>query len=81
MINLAIEGTTRRIGKSQGFKGIAIRDYNDPDIGPIMTTAWEFTPSEIEQIVNGAKLHLSILGSAHPPILLEIIPQKEQTNA
>lgn len=72
MINLAIEGTTRRIGKSQGYKGLCVRDFEFGDGTPAMMTAWQPTPSEIARIAAGETIYLTILGTAHPPILLQV---------
>lgn len=92
MINKAIEGTTRRIGKAQGYKGLAIRDQVDPDWGPQMVTAWEPTPDEINLIKLGASIEITILGQQHPPIMVTVgnppdpdienpYPPKEPENA
>ena len=72
MISLAIEGTTRRIGKSQGYNGLCIKDFIFGDGTPAMMTAWQPTPSEISKIVSGAAIYLTVLGSGHPPVLLEV---------
>lgn len=72
MINLAIQGTTRRIGKSQGYNGLCVRDFNYVDGTPAMMTAWQPTPSEIAKIVAGETIYLTILGNAHPPVLLQV---------
>ena len=72
MISLAIEGATRRIGKSQGYKGLAILDFAYADGTPAMRTSWQPTPAEVAALVNGAPVHITLLGSAHPPILVEV---------
>jgi len=81
MINIAIEGTTRRIGKAQGYLGLAIRDDIIPDYGPVMISAWELTPDEIEQINKGASIHLYVLGTQHAPVRLVIGTLPENSNA
>lgn len=70
MIN-AIEGATRRIGKSQGYKGLPLRDEVG-HFGPQMVTSWQPTPAEIAAIAAGAPIYLTVLGSAHPPVMLEV---------
>lgn len=35
-------------------------------------TAWLPTPREIEAIVMGAPVHVRILGTQHPPIMVEV---------
>ena len=73
MTPLAIEGTTRRIGKSQGYKGLCILDTMMPDgVTPVMVTSWEPTPAEIQRIVSGAPVRLYVLGISHPPVMLEV---------
>jgi len=75
MINLAIEGTTRRIGKSQGYLGLCVRDAAYDDGTPIMQTAWQITPSELARLRDGQPIILTILGISHPPVLLEVREQ------
>lgn len=69
-----IEGVTRVLGRSQGFIGLPVRDAVDEKDGgvPTMTTAWEPTPAEVDAIVSGAKIEITIIGSAHPPILVGV---------
>ncbi|QIO64829.1 hypothetical protein [Rhizobium leguminosarum] len=70
-----IEGHTRIIGKSQGYRGLPLRDVatndtvNGPDT-PAMETAWIPDPDEIAAIVAGAPIILRILGTAHPPVMI-----------
>lgn len=72
-----IEGATRVLGKSQGYMGLPVRDeviactVNGAG-QPCMVTAWLPTPDEISAIVAGAPVHVRILGTAHPPILVEV---------
>ncbi|GAB1361818.1 hypothetical protein MASR1M32_10540 [Rhodobacter sp.] len=72
MINLAIEGTTRRIGKAQGYLGLCVKDFQYGDGTPAMQTAWEPTPAEIAAITAGAPIVLTLLGTGHPPVLIEV---------
>lgn len=77
MIIGRIPGATRVLGKSQGYLGLAVRDelVNDTVNGegtPAMTTAWIPTPAEIAAIVRGAPIHVQILGTAHPPIMVTV---------
>lgn len=77
MIIGRIPGATRVLGKSQGYLGLPIRDevieegVNGPGT-PCMVTAWEPTPDEIARLVNGASVQVRILGTAHPPIFVEV---------
>ena len=38
----------------------------------VMTSAWEFSPRELERIRRGAKIYLSIVGKIHPPVRLSV---------
>lgn len=77
MLIAMIQGATRIIGKSQGFLGLPLRDelidcsVNGPET-PSMVTAWEPTPDELAKLKAGALVHLRILGSAHPPVMLTV---------
>ncbi|MGJ5149859.1 hypothetical protein [Bradyrhizobium sp. HKCCYLR1023] len=70
-----IEGATRVIGKSQGYLGLPIRDeqldcsVNGP-VTPAMVTAWLPTPEELAALNAGAAVHVRILGTQHPPIMV-----------
>lgn len=77
MISARIKGATRVIGKSQGYLGLAVRDELanctvNGEGTPQMVTAWEPTPAEIAAIVAGAPIHVRIIGTSHPPIIVEI---------
>jgi len=79
-----ITGTTRVIGKSQGYLGLPLRDItidckvNGPDF-PAMETAWLPTQEEIAAISSGAPIILRILGTVHPPVLVYVgdIPEQD----
>lgn len=74
-----IDGATRTIGEAQGYQGLAIRDdivnceVNGPSTA-MMTTAWVPTPQELEALNAGASIHVMILGTAHPPIMVGVGP-------
>lgn len=77
MIGARVRGATRVLGKSQGYIGLAVRDETvnttvDGPETPVMVTAWEPTPVEIAAIVAGAPVHVRIVGTAHPPILVGV---------
>lgn len=72
-----IQGATRVLGQSQGYLGLPVRDEMiECPVGgpgtPSMTTAWLPTAEEIAAIVAGAPIHLQILGTAHPPVLITV---------
>ncbi len=72
-----IPGATRTIGESQGYLGLPLRDepvhrtVNGPAT-PSMVTAWLPTPDEIAALMAGAAVHVRILGTTHPPIMLGV---------
>ena len=71
-----IEGHTRVLGQAQGYLGLPLRDVrlncsvNGPDT-PAMETAWFPSPAEIAAIAQGAPVILRVLGSLHPPVMVE----------
>ncbi len=72
-----IEGATRIIGKSQGYLGLPIRDEAiNCTVGgegtPCMVTAWQPTPDELARLNAGASVHLRLLGTMHPPVMVEV---------
>jgi hypothetical protein len=66
-----IERATRVLGKSQGYLGLPVRDEMFGE-DPCMTSAWLPTPAELEALNNGAAVHVKLLGTQHPPILVEV---------
>jgi len=72
MLPMAILGTTRRIGKSQGYLGLCVRDFEFADGTPAMKTAWQPTPDELARLLNGELIYLTVLGTGHPPVLIEV---------
>jgi hypothetical protein len=72
-----VENATRVLGKSQGYMGLPVRDEVinckvDGANTPCMTTAWFPTPKELEALQAGAPVHVRILGTAHPPIMVGV---------
>lgn len=72
-----IEGVTRVIGKSQGYLGLPLRDevMNCKVNGegtPAMVTAWQPTPEELARLNAGASVHLRVLGTVHPPVMVGV---------
>lgn len=72
-----IEGATRTIGKSQGYLGLPLRDEKincavNGEGTPAMVTAWLPTPEELAALNAGAAVHVRILGTAHPPIMVGV---------
>jgi hypothetical protein len=57
---------------------LAIRDVVTEGGLPVMWSLWEPTPDEIAAIAAGAKVLLSVVGTAHPPVGLYVQPQEGQ---
>lgn len=84
MIIGRIDGATRVLGKSQGYLGLPVRDgVINCSVGgedtPCMTTAWVPTPAELAAINAGAAIHVTLIGTSHPPIMLEAGPTPEES--
>ncbi len=77
MIPVRIKGATRYLGAPVGWEPetngpcahLAIRDAMAGQV-PIMESAWEPTPAELEALNNGGKVYLRIVGVQHPPVML-----------
>lgn len=79
MIIAHIEGATRICGKAQGYLGLPLRDelIDDTVNGegtPAMVTAWTPTPEELAALNAGASVHVRILGSTPPPMMVMVGP-------
>lgn len=73
---MPIEGETRRLGESQGYIGLPIRDdLIDCTVGgeatPCMLSAWMPSDEERAAITAGAPIILRVIGTAHPPVMIE----------
>ncbi len=79
MITVVIEKHSRVLGAPAGWTpetsgecyGLPIGDGMNGD-QPCMVSAWEPTPAEIERIVAGEKIYLSVIGTGHPPVMLYV---------
>jgi hypothetical protein len=72
-----IKDATRVIGKSQGYMGLPLRDeIMNCKVGgeytPSMVTAWHPTPKELKALNAGAPVHVRLIGTSHPPIMVEV---------
>lgn len=73
MIVARVEGTTRTLGKSQGYLGLPIKDaiLNVGGVEfPVMISAWEPTPEDLRILNEGGKIYLAVFGKSHPPVLM-----------
>lgn len=72
-----IAGATRVLGKAQGYLGLPVRDETinctvGGECTPCMVTAWHPTPKELEALNAGAAVHVHIIGTSHPPIIVGV---------
>lgn len=74
---IPLEGATRTIGESQGYRGLPLRDVLtnctvNGDGTPAMVSAW--LPDEVERarIAAGEPIYLMVLGNQHPPVMLSV---------
>lgn len=70
-----ISGCTRVLGQSQGYTGLPLRDVElncsvNGEGTPAMQTAWFPDPKELEALQKGAPLILTVIGNAHPPVMI-----------
>lgn len=78
-----IDGATRIVGKSQGYRGLPIRDerldcsVNGPNT-PAMITAWVPTPEELAALNAGAAVHVRMLGMTPPPMYVFVGPVPDE---
>lgn len=71
-MNIAhIKGATRVLGESQGYRGLPIVDTMFGD-DPAMVSEWVPSADERAAIAGGKSIFLSILGTQHPPVLIEV---------
>lgn len=75
-----IPGFNRRIGESQGYRGLPVKDVVLYDAAasvrqevPAMLTLWHPTPEDLKKLNEGGGIVLTVLGSAHPPVNMEVI--------
>lgn len=74
-----IKDATRVVGKAQGYQGLPVRDELTLDVVPgvevpVMVTAWQPTPAELQALVKGANVHVHLYGKTHPPIRVSVGP-------
>lgn len=82
MLVANIEGASRVLGEAQGYTPLPVRyaimQLPDGSEVPVMTTAWTPTPQELDALNSGASVHVHILGTAHPPLRLEVGPTPDE---
>jgi len=62
---------TRVLAESQDeYIRLAIRD-DEIDGVNYMTSLWEPSPAELKTLMEGGSVRLTIIGTAHPPVMVE----------
>ena len=62
---------TRVLAESQDeYMRLAIRD-DEIDGVNYMTSLWEPSPAELKTLIEGGSVRLTIMGTAHPPVMVE----------
>jgi hypothetical protein len=73
-----IEGATRTLGESQGYLPLPIRDFPiEVEPGQSvhgMVSQWRPSADDLELLSMGQPIHLTVMGSAHPPVILTVAP-------
>lgn len=59
------------IGEAQGYEGLPICRGTIDGV-PFIETAWEPSPDELAALQRGKRVVVTILGTQHPPIKLEV---------
>ena len=71
---LRITNATRILAEDQDeYYALAIRDEEIEGVNH-MTSVWEPTPKELQDLVKGGSVRLTILGTAHPPVAITTQP-------
>lgn len=79
MIVKRIADASRVLGAPADWKddgscvGLPVLDVQTPE-GNFMVSAWEPTPAEIQQLINGETLKLWIRGISHPVVAISVGP-------
>ena len=82
MIPCRISNATRYLGAPAGWQPeddgpcghLAIADITNDHGHNTMVSMWEPTPAELALLNAGAKVSLSIIGTAHPPVWVWVQP-------
>lgn len=76
-----IEGATRTFGAPHDWdadalgkcRGLPVRDVL-VEGSPVMISAWEPTPAELEMLLRGESIKLWIFGTVHPVVSISVGP-------
>ncbi len=71
MIPLVPMGSDAKL-VGQSCADLHVRTDQLEDGSPCLLTVWEPTPAETKRLQQGAKVHLWILGTTTPPVMLSV---------
>jgi hypothetical protein len=75
MIPMRIEGETRRLAENQDeYISLSVRDQYMNEIGNVMTTLWEPTQTDVENLKKGGAVLLHIVGTVFQPVIITTQP-------
>lgn len=78
MLPLRISNATRILAEAQDeYHALAILD-EEADGVHYMTSVWEPTPRELADLNAGGAVRLTIIGTAHPPVMITTQPAPEE---
>jgi hypothetical protein len=69
---VTVAGANHYYGKTDDYLALRVRIDPNPQWGMTQTSAWEPTPDELARLNAGAKIHLIVCGTAHPPVALTV---------
>jgi hypothetical protein len=70
MLPMRISNATRVLAETQDeYHALAILDEEVDGVN-YMTSLWEPTPRELAALIAGGHVRLTILGCAHPPVMI-----------
>ncbi len=72
MIPQRIQGANLRLTLADENVAPLMARREEFENGTVMVTAWEPTPEEIQRLIAGAPVHLSLLADGHPPVRLDV---------
>ena len=73
-------GSTRVLGKAQGYMGLPVLDTVSDDGWPMIQTIWEPTPKELALLNAGGLVLLTVLGNNHPPVKMDVVNAQTDNN-
>lgn len=74
MLPIRARNATRVLAETQDeYFALAIRDETVNGVNQ-MTSIWEPSPAELKELIGGGTIKLTILGNAHPPVMVGTQP-------